>query len=508
MASASASEKASRILGSFAETSTFRWSCSDTSQRFAVENPATGKVITTVQAGNVDTAHQAIIASQEAFDKTWRLKSRQERCAYLLRASDELQKHSEELAILLCLENGKPWRDAAFDVGFLVQVFKYFGSIADKLPSEFFDLGNIYSTIVYEPHGVCVGILPFNWPPIHTGGKLAPCLAAGNTMILKPGEQAPLTVMRIVEILQDVLPQDVVQVVPGLGPEVPQALINHPLVKMVSLTGSTLSGSKAAQTAAASITPTVLELGGKNALIIFEDADLDLVIRDSIDGAYFNKGEACTASSRIFVHHSLYPEYVRRMTAAVKNLRTGDGIDDQTHVGPVVSRERRQEVLKYIELGKKEGATLAAQGSLPLAEELAHGYFVPPTLFTDVKPGMTIATEEIFGPVLCVGSFETEEEAVRIANMSEYGLFSGIYSQDFSRAMRVARQVEAGVVMINNYFRGVLGTPFGGVKNSGYGREHWIGTLREWSRTKNIRFPSGTGPPIPSWRGAEAVYRS
>ena len=324
-------------------------------------------------------------------------------------------------------------------------------------------------------------------------------------MILKPGEQAPLTVMRIVEILQSVLPLDVVQAVPGLGPEVPQALISHPLVKMVSLTGSTKSGALAAAAAAPTITPTVLELGGKNAILVFEDADVDRAVRDTVNGAFFNKGEACTASSRILVHKAIYPLFVAKLSSAVRQIRTGDGLDDSTHVGPIISKIRQEEVLKYIEIGKKEGATLAAQGSLPSSPHVAKGFFVPPTLFTDVTPAMTIAQNEIFGPVTALIPFSTEDEALGIANASRYGLFAGVYSRDSNRTMRVARKLDVGVVLCHTYFRGFLGTPFEGVKESGYGREHWIGTLREWSRVKNIRIPSGMGE-IPSWRGAVDLF--
>ena len=499
-------ELAEQLLQSLPETCQYRWSSTDPSKRFQVHNPATGQVITTVQAGDEETVKSAVQVAQEAFENDWRWKTRAERCNLLSVAADELQKHIEEIAVLLCLENGKPWRDAVtMDCNFLVSVFRHFASIGDKVPSEFFDQGSMYSTTIYEPHGVCVGILPFNWPPMHTGGKLAPALAAGNTMILKPGEQAPLTVMRIVEILQSVLPSGVVQAVPGLGPEVPQALIRHPLVQMVSLTGSTKSGALAAEAAAPTITPTALELGGKNALLVFSDADIDRAVRDTVDGAYFNKGEACTASSRILVQRDVYQAFTTQLSSAVKRLRAGDGLDDSTHVGPVVSKVRQDEVLKYIEIGKREGATLAAQGTLPSAPHLANGFFVPPTLFTDVKPSMIIARDEIFGPVTSVISFDTEEEAVSIANSSQYGLFAGVYSSDSKRTMRVARKLDVGVVLCNSYFRGVLGTPFGGVKASGYGREHWVGTLREWSRVKNIRIPSGLGE-IPTWRGVSDIF--
>lgn len=501
-------DRAAQILESIPDVSQYRWSSTDTSKRFQVENPATGKVITTIQAGDRETVNSAVQAAQKAFETNWRWKTRQERSVFLHRAADELQKHAEELAVLLCLENGKPLIDAQnTDVLFLSTIFRYFASIGDKIPSEFLDQGAIYSAVLYEPHGVTAGILPFNWPPVHAGGKMAPALAAGNTMILKPGEQAPLTVMRIVEILQSVLPTDVVQAVPGIGSEVPEALIRHPLVKMVSLTGSTRSGALAAEAAAPTVTPIVLELGGKNAIIVFEDADVDRAVRDTVDGAFFNKGEACTASSRILVQRAVYAAFTAKLAAAVKRIRTGDGLDQATHVGPVVSRVQQEKVLKYIDLGRKEGATLAAQGALPSAPHLSQGFFVPPTLFTDVKPTMTIATDEIFGPVTCVIPFGSEEEAVRIANSSRYGLFAGVYSADSPRAMRVARKLDVGVVLCNNFFRGVLGTPFGGVKESGYGREHWVGTLKEWSRIKVIRVPTGMGE-IPEWRGVVDLFQS
>ena len=384
----------------FPELSTYKYSCKDEDKRFAVENPATGKVITTIQAGDEKTVDNAVHASQEAFEQRWRPLTPRERSIYLLRCADELEKHLDELATLLCMENGKPQQDArTFDCNFLVGVFRFFGSIVDKLPSEFYDRGAMYCHVFHEPYGVCCGILPFNWPPIHTGGKLAPALAAGNTMILKPGEQAPLTVIRMVEIVQSVLPKDVVQLVPGLGAEVPQALITHPLVKMVSFTGSTAAGAAAAKTASASITPVVLELGGKNAFIVFDDADFDHAVRDAIEGAFFNKGEACTASSRLLVQRGIYDKFVEKLASGVKQIKAGNGMDPKTHVGPQVSRAQQKRVMDYIDLGKKEGARVAAQARLPLNPECKDGFFAPATLFADVTEDMRISKEEMFGTI-------------------------------------------------------------------------------------------------------------
>lgn len=384
----------------FPKISTFRWSCADETKRFTVENPATGKVITTIQAGDGTTADKAVQAAQQAFKERWGCLTTKERSNYLFRCADALAGHADELAALLCMENGKPAQDARIhDVEFLIGIFRYFASIVDKLPSQFYDRGPMYCTVVYEPYGVCCGILPFNWPPIHTGGKLAPALAAGNTMILKPGEQAPLTVIRAVEILQKILPGDVVQVVPGLGPEVPQALINNPLVKMVSFTGSTAAGAAVAKTAAATLTKTVMELGGKNAMIVFDDADIDLAVRGAMAGAFYNKGEACSATSRLLIQRGVYDTFVERLAAGVKQIKAGNGMKPDTHIGPQVSKAQQKRVLDYIELGKKEGARVAAQAQLPSDPECKDGFFAPATLFADVTQDMRIAREEMFGTI-------------------------------------------------------------------------------------------------------------
>lgn len=384
----------------FPELSTYRWSCTDPSKQFAVENPATGKTITTIQAGDVSTAERAVEAAEVAYKQRWGSITAAERSKYLFRCADALEKHADELATLLCMENGKPVKDGRiYDVEFLIGVFRYFASIVDKLPSQFYDRGPLYCTVIHEPYGVCCGILPFNWPPIHTGGKLAPALAAGNTMVLKPGEQAPLTVIRIVEILQAVLPEDVVQVVPGLGPEVPQALVNHPLVKMVSFTGSTPAGAAVAKTAAATLTRTVMELGGKNAMVIFDDADFDPAVRDALGGAFFNKGEACTATSRLLIQRGIYNHFVDKLAAGVKQIRAGNGMRSDVHIGPQVSKGQQRRVLDYIELGKQEGARIAAQAQLPSDPECKDGFYAPATLFADVTEDMQIAKDEMFGTI-------------------------------------------------------------------------------------------------------------
>ncbi|RVX65795.1 hypothetical protein B0A52_10326 [Exophiala mesophila] len=469
-------------------------SSKDPKDRFAVYNPATGQEITTIQGAGLSEVEAAVAIAQDAFDNDWRHRSPRERAFLLNKAADHLTAHMGELCQLLSLENGKPVSQAAeIDVPALVHIFRYFASLIDKLPLDFHDEGAIYANIVREPYGVVAGIIPFNWPPIHVGGKSAPALAAGNTVIIKPGDQAPLTAMRIIEILQEVLPKGVIQAIPSVGLDVPQALVTHPQVKKISFTGSTKAGAAVSKLAADGIKPLSLELGGKNALIVFDDADLDLAVRCALDGAFFNQGEACTASSRLLIQSGIHDAFVNKMAAAVPRLKVGDGARPETHVGPLVSKVHQQRVLEYIQIGLDEGAEMKAQAALPDDPALKEGYFVQPTLFTKVTRTMRIAREEIFGPVVTVTPFESYEEAVSITNESEYGLFCGVFTKDTTRALRLARDVDVGVVLINNYNRGVMGTPFGGAKHSGYGREHCMETLHEYSRPKNIRMPSGRG---------------
>ena len=486
-------------------TTTFRWSSTVADDRFPVENPATGEVLMVVQGGGAAETDAAVRAAHQAFESDWRWRTPQERGRILMRCADVIEAHADELAALETRENGKPFADArTFDVGFLIDVLRFFGGLVGTLPGEFYDKGGIYTSVVYEPLGVVGGIIPFNWPPIHTGGKIAPALAAGNTVVLKPSEQAPLTIMRIVDLLNTVLPPDVLHAVPG-GVAAGQALAGHPLVRKVSFTGSTAAGASVARAAAANTTPALLELGGKNAFIVFDDADLDRAVRDALEGGYFNKGEACTAASRVLVQRGVHDAFVARLAAGVRALKVGDGTDPVTHVGPVVTAAQQTKVLDYIRIGQDEGADIAAQAALPDDPALKGGFFVPPTVLTGVTRTMRVAREEIFGPVVTVTAFDTEQEAVAIANESAYGLMCGLYTADMQRAFRTARRIDIGMVFVNNYFRGILGTPFGGVKHSGYGREHSIDTLKEFSAAKMIRFPSGLAP-VPSWRAVTDIF--
>lgn len=449
---------------------------------------------------------QAVRAAHAA-QRDWQQRPARERGRCLRRVADVIRSHAYEIAALESLEMGKPITQARqFDVEAAITIFEYFASVVEVLPSHARDYGPVFDVTTLEPYGVIAGIVPFNWPPIHTAGKTAPALAVGNSIVLKPPEQAPSVVLRMVDLINSALPEDLVHAVPG-GGAVGAALAGHPLVGKVSFTGSPTTATAVLRTAAENLTPTLMELGGKNPLLVFDDADLDKALLAAIDGGFFNQGEACTAASRILVQDSIFDQFITKFTAAVTRLKVGDGADQTTEVGPLVTRSQQQRVLNYLDIGVAEGAHIAAQAPLPDDPRLADGFYVAPTVFTDVEPDMRVATEEIFGPVVTVLRFDTEEEAVRIANRTQFGLVAGVFTQDTDRALRVSRQIRAGAVFVNNYVRIAVGTGFGGVGHSGFGREHAQETLSEYGYSKTIRL-AGNSDDIPRWAGATRVLES
>jgi acyl-CoA reductase-like NAD-dependent aldehyde dehydrogenase len=481
-----------------------RWSSSDERSRFDVINPATGAVLAQVYGSGPTEVDLAVRAAAEG-QRSWARRTPAERGSLLRQASLAIAGHLQELSELESSEVGKPVTQALmFDLLATVGLFDFYGGLVHAITGDVRNQGPIMDVTERHPFGVVASVIPFNWPPIHTAGKAAPALAMGNAMVIKPGEQAPLTVMRVVEIVSAVLPDDVLHVVPG-GKETGAALTSHPLVRKISFTGAPATGSAVVKSAADNLVPTVLELGGKNALIVFPDADLDAAARGIVEGGYFNQGEACTAASRALVHRDVYDAVVQRVGNAVERLVVGHGADPRTHVGPLVTKAQQQRVLGYLEIARQEGARVAAQAGLPTDPELANGFFVPPTLLVDVTPLMRIAREEIFGPVVSVIPFDDEAEAITIANGTDFGLVASVYTGDHARGVRVGRQLDAGVVMVNHYNRAGFGLPFGGIKHSGYGREHTLETLREWTYTKTLRLPYGEGA-IPEWNAISEVF--
>lgn len=468
------------------------------SDTFGVEEPATGGEIARVQSCTPDLVDKAVLDSRRAYDDVWRQIAPRERGDLLRKVAARIRANVDEIADIEALEVGKPRRDAfRFDVAFSHTCFDYFAGLADSLHGEILDQGLIEARVVFEPYGVVAAILPFNWPPMHFAKKCAPALAAGNTVVIKPGEQAPLSVLRMVEIANEVLPPGVLNAVTGLaaGP----ALAGHPRVERISFTGATTTGRRVLESAAENVTFATLELGGKNALLVLRDADLQVGVDVALEGMFYNQGEACTSTARILVHDSVYDEFKQRFAAATEKLVVGDGLDAKTDIGPMVDARQRDRVLNYLDIALKEGARIVMQGKLPTAPRLKNGFWIAPTILENVTPNMTVAQEEIFGPIACLMRFSDEAEAIAIANGTQYGLTAAIITRDEARAWKIAQQLEAGMIFVNNYTRrALLGSPFGGVKGSGFGRENTPETLLEFVRSKNIRFPSGRGK-IPTW---------
>ncbi|MFC8518184.1 aldehyde dehydrogenase family protein [Streptomyces sp. NPDC057257] len=472
---------------------TGHWSSDTAADDFTVENPANGSLLAVVRGAGPKQVDEAVRAAHAA-QPAWRAVTPRRRGEYLRQIAAALREDLDGIAAVESRENGKPLSQARFDVLSAATVFDLFGSLGEAIPGSVRDAGGILDITTLEPYGVIGAILPFNWPPIVTAGKTAAALVVGNTVVVKPPEQAPLSVLRMFELIEPILPPDVVRVVPGTG-TAGAALAGHPLIGKISFTGAPTTGAKVIKAAADNLTPTLMELGGKNPFIVFDDADITSAVRWALEGGYYNQGEACTAASRVLVQAGVHDEFAERLGEAVRRLRVGDGADPATDVGPLVTEAHRERVVGYIGIGEREGAVIAAQAALPSAPELAGGYFAPPTLFTGVTRDMRIANEEIFGPVVSLIRFDDEDEAVSIANGTDFGLVGAVFTANAERLVRVAKAISASVMFLNHYSRaGLFGTPFGGTKHSGYGRLHAQQTLTEFAHTKTLRLPTGTEP--------------
>ncbi|MDT0307327.1 aldehyde dehydrogenase family protein [Streptomyces sp. DSM 44917] len=470
----------------------------------SVFDPATGEVAREFHVADEHSVDAAVGRAHQAWQEHWRHTTAARRAAVLRRIADRVRAHADEIAALEAVEVGKPLTQARqFDLELCVASFEYYAGLLAHPPGQVRFDGPLTSVTELDPYGVVAGILPFNWPPIHLAAKCAPALAAGNAVVLKPPEQAPSAVIRLVELISLELPDGLVQAVCG-GATVGEALVTHEKVGKISFTGSVPAGRAVSALAARRLTPTLMELGGKNALVVLAGADLGAAVRGAVEGAWFNQGEACTAASRLLVHESLHDEFVARLSAAVRRLVVGPPLEARTHVGPLVSRQQQTSVLGHLETAVAEGAEVAAEAPLHLPDRYADGFWVRPTLLTRVDPGSRAGQEEIFGPVATVTPFATAEEAVAIANGTPFALVAGVYDRDTAAAWAVARRLDAGIVFVNNYNRSVLGTPFGGNRHSGHGREHSPETLRAYGRSKSYRLPNGSGE-VPQWFAVNEV---
>ena len=462
-------------------------------ERFDTRDPATGKSFAQVARGGASDIDSAVTSARRAFP-AWSRRPPVERARILMRIAQALSDNRSALAYLETLDSGKPLSQSARDVDVAARYFEFYAGIADKVTGETIPLGSRFlSYTVREPLGVSAQIVPWNAPINQAARGIAPALAAGNTAVIKPAEDTPLSCLELARIaLECDLPPGVLNVVPGYGEEAGAALVAHPGISKVTFTGSVATGRTVMRSAADRLLPLTLELGGKSPNIIFADADLELAARTAMIAINTNAGQVCSAGSRLLVEDSIYDEMVARVTELDRAVTLGPGVEDP-QMGPLATHDQFLRVQEFLKLGVQEGARVAIGGGLPSESQLRDGWFVQPTVFADVDNGMRIAQEEIFGPVLSVIRFRDEADAIRIANDSRYGLVAGVWTNRIDRAHRVANQLEAGQVFINSYFSGGVETPFGGSKNSGFGREKGIEAIHHYTQVKTITVPIDGG---------------
>ena len=452
-----------------------------------IADPANGEPVARVAESGREDIDKAVAAAREAFDQgPWRKTSAQDRGKVLFKIAEGIRAKARVLAELEVRNCGKPLAEAEFDVADAANCFEFYGGLATKIHGETMNVpANSLSFVVREPLGVCGQIVPWNYPLLMSCWKLAPALAAGNTLILKPSELTPVTALELATIIKESgLPDGVVNIVTGPGPGCGELLASHPQADNAAFTGGTVTGRKIMTAATGNLKKVTLELGGKNPNIVFADADFESAVDGALFGAFANQGEVCSAGSRLLVDRKIHKKLVDAMVAKVPRIKLGHGLDAGVKMGPLVSAAHREKVESYIAIGKQEGARLVCGGGRP--KGLEKGNFLEPTIFDDVKPSMRIAREEIFGPVLSVIPFETEEEAIRLANDSEYGLAAGVWSRDINRALRVVRELRAGITWINTYHPTFNELPWGGYKQSGTGRELGLYGIEAYLETKQI----------------------
>jgi betaine-aldehyde dehydrogenase len=446
--------------------------------------PATGDPLTTVNKATPEDLDRAVRGAERAFNGEWRRINTRERGRLLLRLASLIRDNAGELATLEARNVGKPIRDARDEVGLAANVFEYYAGATNKIGGQTIPAAAPGVLLSFrEPVGVCGIIVPWNFPIAITAWKSAPALAMGNTVVLKPAEQTPLTAMRLAELaLEAGIPEGVFTVVTGSGSVIGEALVQHPSIRKIAFTGSTEVGMNVMRLAANDVKRVSLELGGKSANLIFDDCHFERAVASAASSALGNAGQDCCARSRIFVQRTIHDDFVEALVKAFDNIVVGDPLDDKTEMGPLVTASHRERVMSYIERGKSEGATLAC-GTRSVPEK---GSYLAPAVFTDTRADMSIVREEIFGPVVAVMPFDSEEEAVRMANDSNYGLSGSIWTRDIARALRVARAVETGNLSINSGSSVHIEGPFGGVKQSGLGRELGLQALDHYTEWKSV----------------------
>lgn len=465
-----------------------------------VINPANGEVIALTTEGDKEDVDIAISAAKTSFYETgdWRRMNAQERADILLKIADKIDEYRDEFARLDSIDNGKPLREAEGDIDDGIHCFKYYAGLIKAPYGGVYDVndgfGTMHSYTVHEPVGVVAQITPWNYPFLMAVWKLAPALAAGNSVVFKPSSNTPLSSIKLFEVFDEVgMPNGSCNLVLGSGGTVGEELSESKDVDMITFTGSTEVGQSIAKASVGNLKKIGLELGGKSPNVIFADADFEGAVEWAMIGIFFNQGEVCSAGSRIIIEESIKDKFVKRLKERAEAITIGNPLDNPD-MGPLVSKDHMNKVLNYIEIGKKEGATLVCGGYRYTEGECAKGYYVKPTIFDNCTSDMTIVKEEIFGPVVTIQTFKTEEEAIRLANDTIYGLAGAVFTSDVSRALRVIKEIRAGITWINCYNPTFNEAPWGGYKMSGIGRELGVHGLEEYQEVKqiNINLTPGT----------------
>jgi aldehyde dehydrogenase (NAD+) len=461
-----------------------------TSKTFDTVNPATGEVITQIASAGAQEVDRAVQAARKAFDDrggSWQKMTASERGRILWRLADLVEQNIEEIAELETLDNGKPIFESRYvDLPMVIDVLRYYAGWASKIHGETINSrADAFTYTLREPVGVVAAIVPWNFPLLLTSWKLGPALATGNTVVLKPAEQTSLTALRVGQLLQEAgLPPGVVNIVTG-GPETGRVLVQHAGVDKVAFTGSTMVGKEIMRSAADTLKRVTLELGGKSPNIVFADGDLEAAVKGATTGIFYGKGEVCAAGSRLFVEKKIHDEFIGKLVERARKLKPGDPLDPKTRLGAIVSEQQMNTVLGYIESGKKEGAKLVAGGNR-VSVDGGRGFFVEPTVFDAVDNNMKIAQEEIFGPVLATIPFDDLDQVAELANQNVYGLAAAVWTNDVKRAHGLAKRLKAGTVWINAYNLYDAALPFGGFKQSGFGRELGMNALEHYTELKSV----------------------
>jgi acyl-CoA reductase-like NAD-dependent aldehyde dehydrogenase len=468
---------------------------------FESVNPFTAAAWALIPRGGRVDVDRAVVAARSAFYASdWRKLTASERGALLHRLADLIAADAVKLAEIESTDNGKLIAEMRSQLNYIPQWFRYFGGLADKIEGRVIpiDKPGVFNFTREEPLGVVAAITPWNSPLLLASWKLAPALAAGNTVVWKPSEFSSVSALVFGELFERAgFPPGVVNIVTGYGNEVGEPLITHSAVAKIAFTGGDRTGEHVYELAAHGIKPITLELGGKSANIVFDDANVEEAVKGVVSGIFAASGQTCIAGSRALIHRPIHDSFVERLLALAKTARMGNPLESATQVGPITTQPQYQKILDYIRIAKREGAICRLGGAAAERPECGSGWFVEPTIFTGVKPAMRIAQEEVFGPVLSILPFDTEEEAIQIANGTVYGLAAGVWTQSIRRALTMSEKLEAGTVWVNTYRAVSYLSPFGGYKRSGFGRESGIEAIREYLQTKSVWIDTVGNAPNP-----------